>query len=330
MVFIEAGVYQTGMHEPLPYAIVDTTLMKVVEAPEERCPDALAAAPGTSVCWVQTDYHDPVVTVHDVTVNGYCIERYPFPGAGAPNPPDGLTTWDASLFDEMLSSGRFGPRRLCGFTEYELAVAGPTSNSRFVYGDDIDPTRCPTREDDPIGAHPRCQNPETGVYEYGAVVGQWVHLDQQLVDWACGRPEGCKASGGARLDDRRPDGSFSMPYIVAGGTHRLQTRQAPFTPHTYHDHGQVTGQAGCDDWGWDDSVAVCATPDPRYVACVTDPAGEACRQLWYQEHAWQELVEFCRGRRMTECLSRGVSVVRGRRFNACPDSPKELGPGQGR
>lgn len=330
MVFVAEGTYTTGMEPPLPYAVVDTTRMERVEAPEQHCDAALARSPHTSVCWIQTDFHDPVVTAHQVQVEGYCMERHPFPGKGVPYPDDGLTTWDAMLFDELLSSGRFGPRRLCTYTEYELAVAGPSRNLRFIYGDEPDRERCPRDEDTPIGTHPRCRNPETGVHEYGAVIGQWVHLDEQLAAWACGRPEGCRASGGARLDARKPDGSFAMPYIVAGGTHRLQTRQAPFTPHTYHDHGQVSGPEGCDDWGWDDGVAVCAEPDPRYRTCVERPDSADCEALWRQERAWSELLEHCRGVRMTACLSWGISEVRDRRFDACPDSPKELGPGQGR
>jgi len=330
MVFVAAGTYTTGMAEPLPYAVVDTTKMAVVDAPEKQCDAALAASPGTSVCWVQTDLHDPVVTRHDVTVPGFCVDPFPFPGQGAPNSPDGLTTWDATLFDEALSSGHFGPRRMCGFTEYELAVAGPRSNLRFVYGDAPDPSRCATDEAEPIGSHPACANPETGVHDMGAVVGQWVKVDDPMVHWACVETDHCRASGGARLDDRRPDGTFSMPYVVAGGTHRLQTRQAPYTPHTWHDHGQATGAAGCDEWGWDDGVAVCATPDPRWERCAATSADPTCVALWKQQKAWEDLVSACQGQRMTACLSRALSEVRGKAVDACPESPDALGPGQGR
>lgn len=330
MVFVEAGTFRTGMEPPLPYAVVDTTKMEVVDAPERLCPDALAANPGTTVCWVQTDLHDPVVTAHEVTVQGFCIDRYPFPGSGAPNPPDGLTTWDATLLDEILSSGRFGPRRMCTFTEYEVAVAGPRSNHRYVYGDDPDPSRCPTTESDPIGSHPGCCNPETGVCEYGAVVGQWVEVDPQMTRWACEETDHCRASGGARLDARTPEGAFAMPYVVAGGTHRNQTRQAPHTPHTWHDHGQATGHSGCDDWGWDDGAVVCADPDPRYAACAADPRGPGCEAAWKAEEELEAWLRHCRGERMTDCLTWGLTRVRGRRSNACPERPDELGPGQGR
>ncbi len=329
MVHVPAGTYTTGMAPPLPYAAVDTTKMAVVDAPERECPEALAAHPGTSVCWIQTDLRDPVVTAHEVTVDGYCMDALPFPGAG-PYPPDGMTTYDASRFDELLATGAFGPRRMCAYTEYELAVAGPTANHRFVYGDTPDPDRCQQKEDQAIGSRPRCGSEGTGLFEYGAVISQWVLNDDQLTAWACARPEGCPASGGAKLDERRAGGSYKTKYLVAGGTRRLQTRQAPFTPHTYHDHGQVSGPDGCDKWGWDDGPAVCADADERYARCVTEPDGEGCRELHAQELAWRGLLEFCRGRHMTECLSRGLSAVTGEAVDVCPESDLSLGPGQGR
>ncbi len=330
MVLVEGGSYRTGMEEPLPYAIVDTTQMAVVEAPEEQCPQAMADAPGTTACWVQSDYSDPVVTAHDVEVESYCIDQYPFPGQGAPNPPDGFTTWDAHLFEGMLASGIYGPRRMCSFTEYELAVAGPRSNLRYIYGDLPHPEYCATREADPIGSHPQCRNPETGLYDYGAVISQWVKLDDVLADLICVRPEGCKMAGGERLDARFDDGRYKAEYLVAGGTHRVQTRQAPHTPHTFHDHGQMTGQGGCDEWGWDDGMVVCAEPDPRYRSCAAEPGSPACAELWKQESAWQELVGWCRDQRITHCLSRGLRPIEGFFFNACPEGGGELGSGQGR
>ncbi len=329
MLFVEAGTYTTGMVPPLPYAPIDTTKMAVVEAPERGCPAALSASPDTEVCWIQTDLRDPVVTAHEVEVGGYCMERLPFPGGG-PYPPDGMTTYDASRFDELLASGAFGPRRLCTYTEYELAVSGVEANHRYVYGDEPAPERCPDTEGATIGSHPGCADPNTGIAEYGAVISQWVLNDEALVSWACGREQGCPASGGARLDERGPDGSFKTRYLVAGGTRRIQTRQAPYTPHTYHDHGQVSGPGGCDAWGWDDGPAVCADPDPRYERCVAAPDGEGCRALQRQELDWKGLVTFCQGRHMTECLSRGLSALKGEPVEVCPESDLSLGPGQGR
>ncbi len=328
MVAIPGGRWITGMKPPLPYGVVDTTKMEVVDRPEARCPEALAGTPGATACWVQTDLHDPVVLPHPVEVEDFCIERWPFPGAG-PYPPDGLTTWDAAWFERLLRSGWFGPRRMCTFSEYELAVAGPRSNLRFVYGDRADPSRCPASEDEPIGSRPTCVNPETGVGEYGAVTSQWVRLDEGLVAWACRDPATCRTSGGGRLDERTAQGDLLLRYVVAGGTRRMQTRQAPYTPHTFHDHGHPGGRDGCDAWGWDDQAAVCADPDPRYAACAADPRDPACAEVRAFEAAWRDLLDHCRGARMTECLEYGLSMVEGRPVDIC-DAPAELGAGQGR
>ncbi|MCB9795747.1 MAG: DUF547 domain-containing protein [Alphaproteobacteria bacterium] len=325
MTRIEAGTYTTGMKPPLPYGHVDTTQMEVVDAPERLCDEAVASTEGATACWVRTDLFDPVVPLHEVTVPAYCMETLPFPGAG-PYPPDGMSTWDAARFDELLASGHFGPRRMCSYTEYELAVAGPTQDLRFVYGDEPRPGRCQEAESEPIGSTSRCRNPETGLGEYGAVISQWVVADAQFAANACDRP-GCTAAGGRPLAN--PDGSPAIRYLVAGGTRRVQTRQAPYTPHTWHDHGEP-GQAGCDDWGWDDGPAVCGDPDPRYLRCGEEPAGEGCAELALSEARWAALLERCQGDTMTACLNAGLSDLRQEEVDVCPGGPEELGPGQGR
>ena len=329
MVHISGGTYTTGMRAPLPYGVVETANLDRVEAPEAGCSDAIAATPGATACWVQTDLHDPIVTPHKVTVEDYCIASHPFPGEGGRYPADGLTTWDAQLFDELLQSGQYGERRLCTFTEYELAVAGPQANRRFVFGNDYDSALCPSGDDTPIGANPACHNPETGVYEYGAVHSQWVLLDEPLVSWACETDETCAASGGRRLDERTDSGELAIRYIVAGGTNRGQTRQAPHTPHTFHDHGDPTGPDGCDSWGWDDQVAVCATPSTQREACASNPTAAGCEDLSANDNAWASLRAYCAARTMSDCLNRGLRPLRGDDFDACPDRAGFEGPGQG-
>jgi hypothetical protein len=63
--------------------------------------------------------------------------------------------------------------------------------------------------------------------------------------------------------------SRPLGVAVLGGTGRLQTRQLPLSPHTWHDHGAPT-PAGCDAMGHDDQPALCADPDPRWA--LADPA----------------------------------------------------------
>ena len=202
-----------------PYGIVATAHLDKVEAPEADCPAALAAADGASACWVQTDLVDPVLAPRAIAGAPFCIERHPFPGKGARYSADGMTTWDAAQLDELLASGKVGPRRLCTFTELQAAVAGPKANRRFVYGDTAIEMRCgmagPLGTEPPIGSDPTCSNPETGVHEYGAVHSHWVRADADFVAHACDAPP-CAAAGDRPL--------VVGHLVVAGGTGRAAPR----------------------------------------------------------------------------------------------------------
>ena len=323
MVYVPPGTYTTGMKPPIPYGVVDTTQMAVVDAPERGCEAAIRETPGASACWVQTDLKDPVVPLHEVTLTGACVERLPFPGGGLYT-PDGLTPRDVALMEELLRSGIFGPRRLCTFSELEVAAAGPTQNLRFLTGDAAEPQRCAADESVPIGERPLCQNPETGLGEYGAVISQWVIADLDFAKSACPPGAACLAAGGRPMLNER--GEPNVRYVVAGGTRRAQTRQAPLTPHTWHDHGDPGGQAGCESFGWDDGPAVCADPDPRYRACAEQPEGEGCLALAAAEANYEAWRLGCQNGTMTDCLSRGLSVVVGDDWRICREP---LGPGQG-
>lgn len=296
MVLIEGGNGSVGMRGQ-PYGIVHAE--EGAEAPERGCPAALARTPGASFCWIQLDEVDPVIRPHPVTIEPFCIERYPFPGPGTGYTSDGMTAWDAARLDELLKSGRYGPRRLCTFTEFEVAVAGLQTNRRFVYGDRASRRRCPTSanptDEGPlvtarIGADPECRNPETGVHDYAAVMSHWVRADPEFVAHACPHPP-CKASGDRLLQPG--------DYVVAGGTSREETRQAPLTPHTWHDHGPPV-QDGCDAMGWDDQPVICADPDPRYT-------GPLPADLQRAEARWHALVKTARSTgRMTAVLDQGL------------------------
>jgi hypothetical protein len=323
MVYLPPGTYTTGMKPPIPYGVVDTTQMAVVDAPERGCEAAIRGTPGASACWVQTDLKDPIVPVHEVTLTGACVERLPFPGGGRYT-PDGLTPRDVALMEELLRSGIFGPRRLCTFSELEVAAAGPTQNLRFLTGDAAEPERCAADETVDIGERPRCTNPETGLGEYGAVISQWVIADADFARYACPPGAPCVAAGGRPMLNER--GEPNVRYVVAGGTRRAQTRQAPLTPHTWHDHGDPGGQAGCESFGWDDGPALCADPDPRYRACAEKPDGEGCLALAAAEANYDAWRRGCQDGTMTACLSRGLSVVVGDDWQICREP---LGPGQG-
>ena len=232
-----------------PYGIVPTAHLAKVDAPERGCPEAIASTPGATACWVQTDLVDPVIPVHRVDVEPFCIEAYPFPGRGHRYTEDGLSVWGVHKLDEMLKSGRFGGRRLCTTTEFQAAVAGLVGNNRFVYGNEFVEGRCKAGV---IGERAECRNQETGVWEYGAVHSHWTKADQTFVARACPSPP-CLGAGNRPL--------AVGAYVVAGGTERAQTRQAPHTPHTWHDHGEATVD-GCGFKGWDDQPVICADPGP--------------------------------------------------------------------
>lgn len=272
------------------YAVVQTADRQEVRAPESECPAALAAQPEARACWVQTDLVDPVLRPRPVTLAPFCVEAFPFPGEGVPYTTDGMTAWDTAQLDSLLRSGSYGPRRLCTATEVQAAAAGLASNQPFVYGERHDPSRCPlelTAEDGTIrppriGQDPRCRNAETGVHEVGAVVSHWAVADADFLAHACDSPP-CRGAGNNVIEPGH--------YVVVGGTGRLQTRQAPLTPHTWHDHGQPS-PTGCDKMGHDDQPLICATPQPGWRDGVGDGVEDAA--LSEADARWAELVGVAR------------------------------------
>ena len=258
------------------FAVVQTAHLAAVEAPEALCPDALARHGDALACWVQTDMVDPVLKPRQVRVSPVCIDAWPFPGPGARYTADGMTAWDAQVLQEVLARGDLGGRRLCTATELQAGVAGLSANLPFVYGQAHHAERCPSDTDGIIASDPSCRNPETGLGEYGAVHSHWVVADADFVAHACDVPP-CKAAGNRTLTR----GMF----VVLGGTARSQTRQAPHTPHTWHDHGRPS-PTGCDAMGHDDQVAICADPSPGWGR--HEPA------LVRQEARWQRLLAVAR------------------------------------
>ena len=245
------GTGRVGMRGQ-PYGIVATAHLEKVDAPEKDCPAAIARTPGASACWVQTDLVDPVIPVHAVEVASFCIEAYPLPGKGHPYPTDGLSVWDAhqltrSLHPDGLSPSTLHHDRVSGRRRRVEVQPAVCVRDRHVAG---------VCEGDTIGAtglHER----ETGVWEYGAatVIGR--------------ERTPCSSRTLVRLRRVAAGNRESTEgmYIVAGGTDRAQTRQAPHTPHTWHDHGEPT-QDSCGFHGWDDQPVICADPGPEEPAAA--------------------------------------------------------------
>ena len=256
------------------YAVVRTADRTAVIDPQSECPAARDKISDSIACWVQTDMVDPVLAPRLVRLEPVCVDAFPFPGRGHTYTADGMTAWDAQTLSVTLDGENHGGRRLCTATELQASVAGLQGNRPFVYGARHDPARCP--KDRPIGTDPACSNPETGLHEYGAVHSHWVVADAAFVAAACDQPP-CKAAGNRPLSEGM--------LVVLGGTGRLQTRQAPLTPHTWHDHGRPT-PTGCDAMGHDDQPAICATPSPAWGAhSEAAVAGEA---------RWRRLLDVAR------------------------------------
>ena len=274
-----------------PYGVVETAHLDKVEAPERGCDDAIAATSGAMTCWVQTDEVDPVLAPAEVTLAPFCIDAHPFPGKGFEYTKDGMSAYKAAQLGVLLGSGRYGSRRLCSFSEFQAAVAGLNGNSRFVYGDRADAARCP--ENRTIGVDPQCANTESGVAEYGAVHSHWTWADAAFVARACAQPP-CRGVGGRIIQ--------VGDLVVAGGTARMQTRQAPLTPHTWHDHG-LPNREGCEQMGWDDQPVICADLDVRY----RQPP-ETWTDDWKRtEAAWRDFVRVAReSQSMSKTLGFGL------------------------
>ena len=266
-----------------PYGIVSIGGRGSIDHPELQCPAAIAATPGAVACWVQTDEIDPVLPVRTVTLAPFCVDAWPFPGFGSHYTRDGLTSAGAAALVRLLRTTPTAGRRLCTFTELQAAVAGLQSDRRFVYGDDAPGDRCgsDSLQVGTIGADPTCSNPETGVHEYGAVLSHWVVADPAFVVQACSTTAGgCRGAGGRRL--------VAGNLVVLGGTRRVQTRQAPLTPHTWHDHGPSVGGACTSDLVWDDQPAICADPNPDWLQSERPAA------LRQGEATWQRLATVAR------------------------------------
>lgn len=272
------------------------------QRPEQACE-------GAPLCWVQTDLVDPVLRPAEVALAPFCVDAWPFPGAGAPYTLDGMTAWDAHQLDVLLKGGGLGGRRLCTATELQAAASGLSQSAPLLYGAARDPARCDGAAalrgevEAPIGVDPGCRSPETGLGEYFTRHAHWVVVDAGLVDRACDAPP-CKAAGNRPLQ--------AGMFAVLGGTGRLQTRQLPLSPHTWHDHGAPI-PAGCDDMGHDDQPAICADPNPAWSTAA--PALRA------EEDRWRTLVAVAvNTRSMNAFLEAGLGRA------VCPAAPGAVAP----
>ncbi len=230
------------------------------EVPATACPAGMVLVPAAAeVVLGETDAArmdacgciGGVLAAAPHTVDGFCIDRFPFPGEGKPWPtqaPAGSFTHAEAeeLRDRLPALGR----RYCSYAEVLLASAGP-GNRRFPWGDEYEPHcepdhRTPTR---PIGGRPDCATPE-GIVDLG-VLTAWVTLDRRS----------------AALLTASRDAPVSPGRLVLSGAHSA-TEEAFFARSNYGIHCHTGGCGVFPDepptgWEWiDDGLRFCADPGP--------------------------------------------------------------------
>jgi formylglycine-generating enzyme required for sulfatase activity len=104
-----------------------------------------------------------------VTLRGYCIDRYEYPGQPKAPPMTGLS------FPAAKAECEKQEKRLCSEDEWERGCKGP-DNRRFPYGRRFDPKACNAGERAttlaPVGAFPRCQS-GYGLFDMSGNAAEW-------------------------------------------------------------------------------------------------------------------------------------------------------------
>ena len=165
-------------------------------------------------------------------VGPFCVGIYPLPGrAGDHWPADGLEGGDvARLEGGLLAVGV----RLCTAEELVWVTAGGAENRPYATG-----------SSPPRSCEPSFSWPDMKPYDsWKECVSPWGLRDLHVASsWA---------TASARIDEARM-AYRRRPYVVVGGTNRLDTFYAPTNfGHHLHDPG--------DPPFFDDQVRACATP----------------------------------------------------------------------
>jgi len=166
----------------------------------------------------------------NVRVETYCVSELPFPGIrGSDWLEDGLAAGDLWLWEQVLSL--FG-RRFCTVEELVWASASGPRNYAFVNGNRRESTCDPGVSIDdisPIGHFEACVN-ELGVADVG-VTSSW-------------------AASSLEVDEAR-GAEWLRPYVVVGGTARLDTF---YVPNNFGIHAHDPGNPPF----FDDQLRVCS------------------------------------------------------------------------
>lgn len=161
-----------------------------------------------------TGYDGAVIPAAELTITGFMVEVYPFPGyEGLEWSNDGMDWAQAERMEALLA--QYG-RRLCTVSELLLASSGrdnwryPTHPDVFQAGD------CDPDDEDPspLGTYGQCVSSK-GVRDLG-VRSSWALLDEPL--------KGLMEAELATIDESLPG---DARLAVWGGTSRRTTAHAP-------------------------------------------------------------------------------------------------------
>ena len=137
------------------------------------CPDEMVAIPAgtypfgdpdpTTAAWYR-------LKAGEVTLGGFCIDRYEYPGRRGEMPRAKVTWNEADALCKRAS------KRLCSEHEWVAACRG-SSGWSFAYGETFEPKRCHTDGHDsvlrPIGERSKCRSP-LGVHDLNGSLSEWV------------------------------------------------------------------------------------------------------------------------------------------------------------
>ena len=203
---------------------------------------------------LQEQYVGQLVLERSMSLEAFCIDRYPFPGEGRAWTSDPIDWSVVEAFEAEVSG--YG-RRLCTVAELLAAAAGP-ENWRYPYDRlAYREGKCEPSDLTPssrIGSYPECESP-TGVRDF-MVRSTWALLDEQA-------GEDIRAFYDTDTGSLIPGGGY---YAVWGGS---ATQNTFFAPNNYGLHFYGPGDPGYVN----ESVRTCA--DLGRPSAETDDAWAA-------------------------------------------------------
>jgi len=175
-------------------------------------------------------------------IDGFCIDRFPVPGAlEDPWPEDGIAKKQLRETSEPWRWAR--GRRLCTVAEL-MRAAGGASGQRYPWGEEVGTPPCDANDEapEPMGTYAECVSPD-GLRDL-QVRSTWARLDPTT--------SGLLAREGA---DSQP--GYDGGYTVGGGLVRDDTYYAPtnFGVHFHDDAAPGFSDDGLRTCAWPGATA---------------------------------------------------------------------------